>query len=232
MELSVPVDNEVKLNVRHRPGGDGRPFVLAHGLGSNARLWDETAELLAAAGHPVYAVDMRGHGDSEEPEHGYDNATAVADLVAICRELDLAGVLLAGHSWGGNLSVRLSVEHPGLVTGLALVDGGWVNLTDTANWEISWEACAEFVMQRRPDNTGATAETMRRFLRALHPSWSEGAVEASLGDMREGPDGLLVPQPSATHYLEIVRSMWDDPPGPWQAQVRVPVMLLNAIPPA
>lgn len=226
MDLSVPVDDDVKLNVRHRPGGDRRPYVLVHGLGSNARMWDEVADRLAAAGHPAYAVDMRGHGDSDSPDHGYDNPTAVRDLVAVCRALDLPGTLMAGHSWGGNVAVRLAVEHPGLVTGLALVDGGWVNLNEAA----SWEACADIVIRRRPDRSGTTADGMRTFLRALHPNWSESSIEANLADMCEGPDGELTQRLPTAQFLSVVRSMWDDPPARWYSEVRLPVMLLNAIP--
>jgi pimeloyl-ACP methyl ester carboxylesterase len=230
MDLLVPVDDHVKLNVRHRPGGSGRPYVLAHGLGSNARMWDEVADRLAAAGHPAYAIDMRGHGDSDSPEHGYDNETAVADLVAVCRALGLSELLLAGHSWGGNVAVRLSVEHPGLTAGLALVDGGWVDLTDTVDMSATWEDCVEGVTRRRPDTTGTTAAGMRDFLRALHPSWSDTAIEANLADTVEGPDGLLRPRLPTSEYLSVVRSMWEDPPARWFPEITVPVLLLNALP--
>ncbi|MFC0602683.1 alpha/beta fold hydrolase [Streptomyces palmae] len=228
MDLSVPVDDEVTLRVRHRPGAGGRPFLLVHGLGSNARMWDEVADRLADAGHPVYAVDMRGHGDSDAPEDGYDNATAVADLAALCRAAGLTGVLLAGHSWGGNVAIRLAAEHAELVTGLALVDGGWVDLTETASWE-TWAA---HVSRRRPDATGTTPEAMRDFLRALHPTWSPTAIEANLADLRVGPDGLLAPRLPTARFLSLARSLYEDPPARWYPRVRVPVMLLNAIPAA
>jgi pimeloyl-ACP methyl ester carboxylesterase len=231
MELSIPVDDGVKLNVRHRPGRDGRPFLLLHGLGSNARTWDEVAGRLAAAGHPVHAVDMRGHGDSDTPEHGYDNETAVADLVTVCRELRLTGPLLAGHSWGGNIAVRFVAEHPGLAAGLALVDGGWVNLADTPDWATTWEARVAKAKQWRPDATGVTAQTMRELLRALHPTWSAAAVEATLADMVEGPDGLLVRRLPLERYLSIEHSIWNDPPARWYSDITVPVLLLNALSP-
>ena len=46
-DLLVPVADGVRLHVRHWSGAEGRPFLLVHGLSSNARLWDETAAHLA-----------------------------------------------------------------------------------------------------------------------------------------------------------------------------------------
>jgi len=46
------------------------PFVLVHGLASNARLWDGVARRLAGAGHSSAAVDLRGHGRSDKPDTG------------------------------------------------------------------------------------------------------------------------------------------------------------------
>ena len=63
------------------------PFLLVHGLASNARMWDGVAAVLAAAGHPVVAVDQRGHGRSSKPDEGYDFVTVVADLVALIASL-------------------------------------------------------------------------------------------------------------------------------------------------
>src|SRR5579859_5524380 len=62
------------LSVRDRPGGD--PAVL--GLPSNARWWDLVGADLAPA-HRVLAIDLRGHGQSDRPENGYDFDTVVGD---------------------------------------------------------------------------------------------------------------------------------------------------------
>ncbi|MGP3970994.1 alpha/beta fold hydrolase [Streptomyces sp. 6N223] len=227
MKLSIAVAGGVTLNVRHRPGGDGRPFLLFHGLGSNARMWDEVAERLQAAGHPVYALDARGHGESDLPDHGYDHATVVADAVTVCRELRLSGVLLAAHSWGGNVAVRLTAEHAGLVAGLGLVDGGWIRAVHTSDGEKSAPNLGWF----RPDQTGMTKETMLELHQAIHPHWSETAVAASMADLEEGPDGLLVQRLPKEYYLALADSMWNDPPARWYPAIRVPVLMLNAQPP-
>lgn len=231
MKLSVPVGHGVTLAVRRWPGRGGRPFLLLHGLRSNSRMWDEVADRLAAAGHPVYALDMRGHGDSDLPEHGYDNETVVADLLAVCRELRLSGLLLAGHSWGGNVAVRLAAEHPDLAAGLALVDGGWISFADVSDAVPPWEKeDVEVFGQWRSHATGATEETMRELLRSLHPNWSQAMLEAALAEMVEGPDGLLVQRLSPEHQRSVLTSMWHDPPARWYPGVTVPVTILVALP--
>lgn len=49
-------------------GKDGDPVVLlAHGGGQSRHVWTETAERLAASDYHVFALDSRGHGDSDWP---------------------------------------------------------------------------------------------------------------------------------------------------------------------
>jgi pimeloyl-ACP methyl ester carboxylesterase len=229
-DLSVPVTDEVKLHVRHWPAAGSRPFMLVHGLLSNARLWDEVAGRLAAAGHPAYAVDLRAHGESEAPDDGYDTHTAASDLAAAGEALGLTGMLVAGHSWGGHISLRLAVEHPRLVAGLALVDGGWIDTAETVGSSKHHTELA-MVDQRASHRTITRAE-MRDYLSGVHPTWSPAAVEAHLSDLRIGPDGSLVPRLTESQYMSIVWSLGDEPPSRWHRSVSVPVVLMPAIPAA
>src|SRR3989440_6867696 len=119
-DARVRVAQGVFLHVRRWPG-EKRPFLLVHGLSSNARLWDGVAAELSAAGHAVHAVDLRSHGDSDAPPDGYDTATAAEDVAA----LGLTGVVAVGESWGGSVVVTLAAKHPEGGTALALIDGGW-----------------------------------------------------------------------------------------------------------
>ncbi|QXJ26141.1 alpha/beta hydrolase [Actinomadura graeca] len=236
--LSVPVADGVRLHVRHLPAAGGRPFLLLHGLMSNARLWDEVAERLADAGHPVYAVDLRGHGESDVPEGGYDTATAVADVAAAVTALGLDGMLVAGHSWGGHIGVRLADEHPSLVEGLALVDGGWFEFAFAFAREFEFDPDAPYdslekefrEAMRKSVSAPVSVDQMRGYLRGLHPEWSETAIEARLRDMRAGPDGVLTPRLSEPQCLSIVRSIVNDSPARHLPGVAVPVLLVPALP--
>ncbi|BCL26244.1 alpha/beta hydrolase [Streptomyces aurantiacus] len=229
--LRIPVSKTVSLNVRHRPadgpGDMGRPFLLLHGMLSNARMWDEVADRLAAAGHPVHAVDQRGHGASDTPEDGYENASVVSDLTEVAAALNLSDALVVGHSWGGHLALRLAAEHPGLVAGLALVDGGWYEF-DGPVMRAFWERTAGVV--RRAQQGTTTAAEMRAYLETTHPAWSPAAVEARLADYHVGPGGLLTPRLTAAQVMSIVGSLQRERPADWYPRITVPVRLLPVIP--
>jgi len=217
-DVRVRVADGVFLHVRQWPG-ERRPFLLVHGLSSNARLWDGVAAELAGAGHAVHAVDLRSHGDSDAPPDGYDTATAADDLAA----LGLTGVIAAGQSWGGNVVVTLAAKHPEVVAALALVDGGWF---DPASEFPSWEAAERAL--RPPDIDGLPAEQLRGYLKQSHRDWSPEAIDATLGNMRIWPDGTLTRRLPIDRHMRIVRSMWDDPPNRYYASVSVPVLLMPA----
>jgi pimeloyl-ACP methyl ester carboxylesterase len=101
-------------------GGAGRPVVLLHGLGGSAANWVEVSEELARS-HRVLALDLPGHGGSLRPprDAGMD---WFADAVgAALDELGAHGAIVVGHSFGGQLALRLTLARPDLIGGLLLV---------------------------------------------------------------------------------------------------------------
>jgi pimeloyl-ACP methyl ester carboxylesterase len=60
-------------------GEEGRDVLLLHGGGQTRHAWRKTAEEIARSGMVAYAVDQRGHGDSEWVQ---DGAYAFADFAA------------------------------------------------------------------------------------------------------------------------------------------------------
>ena len=83
--------------------GSGKPLLLIPGWPQSWYAWRRVIPGLAAAGRRVVAVDPRGLGDSDKPEHGYDLATVAGDLHRLTEELGLlsGGPLdVAGHDIG------------------------------------------------------------------------------------------------------------------------------------
>jgi pimeloyl-ACP methyl ester carboxylesterase len=120
----------VRLHARDW-GGSGQPVLLLHGLASNARIWDGVAPRLVGAGLRVVALDLRGHGASDQPGSGYDFASVGRDLAAALDGLGLERPVLVGHSWGANVALQFAADRPGAVAGLVLVDGA---LSGVAEW--------------------------------------------------------------------------------------------------
>jgi pimeloyl-ACP methyl ester carboxylesterase len=222
--LRVPVADGVCLHVRawHRDG-DGPPFLLVHGLSSNARLWDGVARGLAAAGHPAYAVDLRSHGGSDRPPGGYDTATSARDLDAVCGALGLSGVVAAGQSWGGNVVVQFAARFPERVVALGLVDGGWLDL---AGRFATWEACEREL--RPPDVDGRRAAELRLMIATGHPDWQPWAVDATMANFAVDGSGAIARRLPVPQHLQILRSMWDDPPQAYYPAVTVQALLAFA----
>jgi pimeloyl-ACP methyl ester carboxylesterase len=209
-----------------RADGAGRPFLLVHGLASNARLWDGVARRLAAAGHEVVAVDQRGHGRSEETADGYDTSTAADDLHDLIDALGWKGSrapIVAGQSWGGNVVLTLAARHGG-VAGIALVDGGWIHLSARfPTFEECWEQLEPPVFD------GWTRASLEERARGWNSDWPEEGRLGALANFADLPDGTVRPRLAREHHRSIVHSLWEDDPRPLYAQVRVPALLMAAV---
>ena len=107
---------EVEISIREWAGAE-RPFVLVHGLASNAQTWDGVAHGLASAGHHVVAFDQRGHGLSDKPDSSYGFEEVTSDLRAVVSSLGVQQPIVAGQSWGGNVVMHFAAHHPGVAAG-------------------------------------------------------------------------------------------------------------------
>ncbi len=93
--------------------------MLLHGLGGGALNWVELLPALAER-HRVLVLDLPGHGRSGRLARRATMA-AYADAVAALIEREQAApALVAGHSFGGLVALRLAQRHPELVRGLLL----------------------------------------------------------------------------------------------------------------
>ncbi|MEZ4557764.1 MAG: alpha/beta hydrolase [Caldilineaceae bacterium] len=159
------------LHVREWPG-DRQPFVLVHGLASNARTWDQVA--CAGRGRPPGAitVDQRGHGLADKPDDGYDFATVAEDLCLLMDELGVDAPILAGQSWGGNVALIFGAVYPERAAGLAFVDGGFIDMQMRPNaaWSRSRWICARRRCSAFPGSTSPPA--CATFTRSgTRPAW-------------------------------------------------------------
>jgi len=89
---------------------DAPPTILLHGGGANAHWWDHLAPTLAKEG-PIFALDFRGHGDSDFPSDREVGAFNV-DLEEMLNWLGRKDVHLIGHSLGAAVAFDHASRHP------------------------------------------------------------------------------------------------------------------------
>ncbi|HUY60451.1 MAG TPA: alpha/beta fold hydrolase, partial [Candidatus Dormibacteraeota bacterium] len=115
--MLTPVDD---LTTAWFEVGRGTPVVLIHGLGDDHRAWRLALPDLAAR-HRVLLYDLRGHGQTTLGQARGDLAQLGADLVGWLDALEVPQATLAGFSLGGTIAMRVAIDHPQRVAGLALV---------------------------------------------------------------------------------------------------------------
>jgi len=102
----------------------GVALLLLHGFGNDAHVWDDFAPVVAPYYH-TFALDLRGHGDSDrDPELRYHHDAVADDVEAACAELAIERLVLIGHSLGGRAAMRFVGRHPERLAGLVIVDAG------------------------------------------------------------------------------------------------------------
>lgn len=106
--------------------GDGPPLLMLHGYPQTQAMWHAVAPALAER-WTVVAPDLRGYGESSRPpggaEHeGYSKRRMAADQVAVMRALGFERFPVVGHDRGARVAHRMAVDHPDVVSRVAVLD--------------------------------------------------------------------------------------------------------------
>lgn len=200
------------------------PFVLTHGLASNARLWDGVARRLAAAGHRVVTVDQRGHGRSSKPDDGYDVGTCADDLRLLIDELDLGATpVVGGQSWGGNVVLEFAARHGERLAAAVCVDGGFIDLQSAFD---DWEACRTALAP--PQIAGTPLSRIRAWLESSASDWPDEGRAGTLANFEVRADGTIAPWLTAERHLVVLRGLWDHRPSERYASITAPTLMIGA----
>jgi len=125
LEERIPGFDGLSIFVRSwRPSDPARAVVaIVHGFNSHSGYYLWAGEQLAAAGFAVYALDLRGRGQSDGEryyvEHFGDYLSDVDALVTLARSRE-AGlpVFVLGHSAGGVIACNYALDHQAELAGL------------------------------------------------------------------------------------------------------------------
>ncbi|WP_132059531.1 alpha/beta fold hydrolase [Halorussus amylolyticus] len=128
--------------------GEGSPLLCVHGSGGTHELWKSQLGRLASH-RPVAALDLSGHGDSEDfdADPGWEAISAYADdVLAVADEIDASALM--GSSLGGAVALHIAVARDRDFDALVLAGTGakLPVLADLLAWlETDFDRAVEFL---------------------------------------------------------------------------------------
>lgn len=170
-----------RLNHRRRPldvwvAGEGPPVVLLHGFGLSGAAYRTAMSSLARRGVRVVAPSLAVG----------DGAWSLADVseraVESMASFDVSRAPVVAHSFGGAVSIRLTVDHPDFVEALVLVNtiGVSPGLRRWARMALPgrhWRVAANFPTARALVRTAAARGAVRHLAQAAQWIMSSGLDE-------------------------------------------------------
>lgn len=113
------------LDVNYKKEGKGEPLLILHGWESCSEKWKEVQDELCSE-FDVIIPDLPGFGESESPSGSWTVEDYLEFVRKFVQQLDLDSFYLVGHSFGGSLSVKVTVTHPELVRKVVLIDSAGI----------------------------------------------------------------------------------------------------------
>ncbi|MDR1084630.1 MAG: alpha/beta hydrolase [Deltaproteobacteria bacterium] len=112
----------IKINgveLFYKKSGSGPPLLLLHGNGEDHTIFNKLGEKLGRH-FTLYAIDSRGHGQSQRAEvFSYD--LMAEDVYLFIQDLNLKKIHVIGFSDGAIISLLLSLKHPEVINKMALL---------------------------------------------------------------------------------------------------------------
>ena len=197
--LEIESDDGLHLRIWDH-GGDGPPVVFCHCTGGLGRQWDPIIERIDGDWH-CFAVDTRGHGDSEVPEHleAIDWHNSGRDLLRIVDNLQLEGACAIGHSAGAAHIAFAEHLRPGVFQKVVLIDG----IVGPPVVEEHGARLADQV-RNRVNTFSSRSEARARFetkkpMSRWHPEMLDAYVQHAFQDTEDGVT-LKCPGDREAHY--------------------------------
>ena len=117
---NVRLANGVRLHYAEQGPADGEAVIMLHGYSDS---WWSFSRLLPLLGKDVhaFALDVRGHGDSDRPDTGYAMRDMAEDVIAFMNARNLERATIIGHSMGSFVAQHVAAAAPERVARLVLI---------------------------------------------------------------------------------------------------------------
>ncbi len=183
-----------RLKLHYAVWGDAAspPLLLIHGNRDHARTWDQVAVQLMRE-YCVYAVDLRGHGDSQwSVGSQYSLPEFVLDVAMLGRELNRNPLTVIGHSLGGAVALEYTGVFPQFVQKVVAVEGLGPPVREPVSASSrmrSWIGQMQEFDTRKPRRYTSLDDATKRMLEENPHLTAEMARHLTKHGMRKNDDG-------------------------------------------
>jgi pimeloyl-ACP methyl ester carboxylesterase len=219
------------ITLRGERWGDGGPPVLfTQGNGFCVQCYRDAFATVAGRA-TVHALNSRGHGGSGVPPH-LDNWDGMVEDLRLYLKAHFPGpALVAGHSMGATVSLRLAAESPELVAGLLLMEPNLVR-GRREPWPDNHTGIQLQMIegaQRRRDRWESRAEAAAWLReRGTYRGWAEGPfqafIAAGLEEVNGGVRLACPPWLEAQAYATLPDAVMYQ----WAERLRAPAVIVRA----
>jgi pimeloyl-ACP methyl ester carboxylesterase len=115
----MPIARVNNINLYYEVYGQGQPFVLILGLGSNLSQYGRIIKYLSKS-YMVLVVDNRGAGRSDKPHTKYSMDQMADDIIGVMDKLKIKDAIVLGTSMGGRIALSMALNHKQRVKKLIL----------------------------------------------------------------------------------------------------------------
>lgn len=101
-------------------------IIFLHGWRSSGSIWLNFFDQLSKIGYSLYSLDLPGFGQSELPKTPFTIDDYVSTVSQFIKRLSLKKPVIIGHSFGGNIAIKLAVNNSDLLKSLVLIDSSGI----------------------------------------------------------------------------------------------------------
>ena len=123
------------MRMYYEVSGRGEPLVVLHGAYMNIPEMGAIIPRLATT-HRVYAVELQGHGRTNDIDRPITYQNLADDVAAFMDAVGLAKADVFGYSMGAVTGLQLAIRHPAKVNKLVSASGGY----DVEGWQPEFKA--------------------------------------------------------------------------------------------
>lgn len=213
--------NNIKLHYRIIPQPGKKQLLLLHGLTANAHAFDGLVKEGLNEDFELIIPDMRGRGKSDKPAFRYSFKEHALDIIGLLDALNISMISVAGHSFGGLLSLYLASHYPHRIHKVILLDSAAEmnpNTFEMLSGTLSrldkvFPSYEDYIhtMQAAPHNT----------------FWTEEMYNYYNADILRKESGEVVPIPNLTNIYRIISHVATEPWKKYLPQIPHQVLLLN-----